>query len=159
MYCIRKTNIQDLNEVLDIYKVAREFMIKNRNDSQWGHTHPPKELIINDIKQNKSHVCIKDKKIACVFYFNIEEDSTYTKIDGKWLNDLPYGVIHRIARASDAKGAGTFCINWCYSQCKNIRIDTHRDNKPMLTILNKLGFIYCGIIWLENKNERLAFQK
>ena len=151
--------MQDLDNVLNIYQTAREYMIRNGNDNQWGNIHPPKELIIDDIKQNKSHVCIKDKNIAAVFYFNIEEEPTYAKIDGKWLNDLPYGVIHRIARAKDYKGVGTFCINWCYNQCNNIRIDTHKDNKPMLKLLDKLGFIYCGIIWLKNKNERLAFQK
>ena len=156
---IRKTNMQDLDEALDIYQYARDFMIKSGNDKQWGNIHPVKELIIEDIKNGLSYVCIKDEKIAAVFYFNIEEEPTYAKINGAWLNDKPYGVIHRIARAADAKGAGAFCINWCLSQHNSIRIDTHKDNKPMLALLEKLGFAYCGIIWLENNDERLAFQK
>ena len=156
---IRKTTIEDLDEVLNIYKNAREFMIKSGNTEQWGDSHPPRDLIINDIKNGLSYICIKDEKVAAVFYFNIEEEPTYAKIDGAWLNDKPYGVIHRIARAPDAKGAGAFCINWCFNQHNNIRIDTHKDNKPMLALLSKLGFVYCGIIWLKNKDERLAFQK
>jgi len=86
-------------------------------------------------------------------------DSTYTKINGAWLSDAPYSVIHRIARAKNAKGIGAFCINWCLEKAKNIRIDTHKDNAPMLKLLDNLGFTYCGIIWLENGDERLAFQK
>jgi hypothetical protein len=41
----------------------------------------------------------------------------------------------------------------------NIRIDTHRDNVPMLSLLDKSGFERCGIIYLKNGDERIAFQK
>ena len=40
-----------------------------------------------------------------------------------------------------------------------IRIDTHRDNKIMQHNLLKYGFTYCGIIYLANGDERLAYQK
>ena len=41
----------------------------------------------------------------------------------------------------------------------NLKIDTHRDNYPMQKSLKKNGFEYCGIIYLADGNERLAFQK
>ena len=39
------------------------------------------------------------------------------------------------------------------------RQDTHRDNHILQHILKKHGFQYCGIIYLLNGDERLAFQK
>lgn len=36
-------------------------------------------------------------------------------------------------------------MNWCMEQCGNHRIDTHANNKPMQGLLNKLGYIYCGV--------------
>ena len=79
---------------------------------------------------------------------------------GAWLDDAPYGVVHRIAAAKGTHGAASFCMNWCMEQCGNIRIDTHANNKPMQGLLNKLGYTYCGVIELENgRGERLAFQK
>ena len=105
-------------------------------------------------------MCLADGNIVAVFYFNVEEEQDYSKIDGSWLNDKPYGVIHRIARGAQGKGTGAFCIEWCFSQYPNIRIDTHKDNKVMLDLLKKLGFEYCGIIWLTTTgDERMAFQK
>lgn len=41
----------------------------------------------------------------------------------------------------------------------SIRIDTHEDNKPMQRLIEKNGFKYCGIIYLNDKSKRLAFEK
>ena len=48
--------------------------------------------------------------------------------------------------------------------CKNIeinsiRIDTHEDNLPMQNLLKKNNYEYCGIIYLEDRSKRLAFEK
>jgi len=134
-------------------------MQRSGNPDQWGNVHPPRDLIISDIEAGTSYVCECDGKIEAVFYFNIEVEPTYAEIDGKWLNDEPYGVVHRIASARSGTGAGAFCLEWCFEQCGNLRIDTHCDNKPMLGLLEKLRFSYCGIIWVENGDERKAYQK
>ena len=31
-------------------------------------------------------------------------------------NDIPYGVVHRIADDGSVKGIGSFCINWAYEK-------------------------------------------
>ena len=156
---IRKTVMSDIDVVCGIYEGARAFMRSYGNLDQWKDGNPSREVVERDIRAGKSYVCVVDDEIAAVFYYSVERDPTYTKIDGAWLNDEPYGVLHRIARARDASGAGAFCLNWCFGQCSNLRVDTHRDNAPMRGLLGKLGFVYCGIIWLENGDERLAFQK
>ena len=43
---IRKANINELNEILEIYAYARGFMAQNGNPTQWGNTTPKKELLI-----------------------------------------------------------------------------------------------------------------
>ena len=80
--------------------------------------------------------------------------------DGAWLDDSPYGVVHRIATDGSVKGAGSFCLNWAYEQCGHMRIDTHGDNKVMQNMVKKLGFVHCGTIYVEeDDNPRLAFEK
>ena len=162
---IRKTTKSDIPAVMEIYAFAQGYMKDNNNPNQWGDVHPPQTLIEEDIKAGHSYVCVDENKIVAVFYFNVESDPTYSKIDGSWLNDEPYGVVHRIARGPDAKGAGAFCLSWCFAQYPNIRIDTHRANVAMLKLLENLGFEYCGVIWLNlgdgrhEDDERVAFQK
>ena len=156
---IRKTAIGDIDEVMEIYAYARDYMRKNGNPGQWGDAFPSLEYIRQDIKSGKSYVLADEKTIAAVFYFCIESEPTYSKIDGNWLNDKPYGVVHRIARGPAGKGAGEICLKWCFENCGNVRIDTHRDNVQMLKLLKKLGYVYCGIVWMEDGSERLAYQK
>ena len=159
---IRKTTVKDIDNVMRIYADARDFMRESGNPDQWHGWYPPRDMIERDVRDGTGYVCEESGQVLAVFYFNIEKDPTYEKIDGGWLNDEPYGVVHRIARCRNAatKGAGTFCINWCFEQIKNIRIDTHENNLAMRGLLDKLGFTYCGIIWvLEGTEERIAFQK
>jgi len=156
---IRKTTLNDLSQVMEIYKYAQARMEDYGNKNQWLPGYPPQKMIEEDINNGLSYVCAEDDKILAVFFFSTEPDPTYTEIDGAWKNEKPYGVIHRIARAEGAKGAGEFCINWCLSQAPSVRIDTHKDNAPMRKLLVKMGFEYCGTIWLANGDERLSFQR
>ena len=95
------------------------------------------------------------------FAFIVGRDPTYARIyDGQWLDDTqPYGTIHRLAGREDARGVAAACFDWCGTQLPNLRADTHRDNRIMQHILQKHGFRYCGIIYLLNGDERLAYQK
>jgi hypothetical protein len=157
---IRQTTLQDVNIIMRIYEQARQFMREAGNANQWGGAHPEKILIEADIQNGNSYVCIDaDGNIVATFYFAIAEDPTYKKIEGAWLNNEPYGVIHRLAKIKNIKGVGSFCIEWCFEQYHNIRIDTHHDNIAMQKLLKKLEFNYCGIINLLSGDERMAFQK
>lgn len=157
---IRKTKRNELDQVMAIYEYARGFMAEHGNPTQWGTTEPPRELVEQDIENGKSYVCVENGKIAAVFYYAKEADETYANIyEGSWPNDKEYGVVHRIASAGIVKGAGSFCLNWAYEQCKNLRIDTHRNNVVMQNLLKKNGFAYCGIIYIKDGTERFAYQK
>ncbi len=160
---IRNAVDKDISKIMDIYTYARNFMAENGNPNQWGPTNwPPEKLIKSDIEQKKSYVCTEGETIVGVFYYdygkNIEE--TYQKIEGKWIGNDEYGVIHRIASGGSTKGVGTFCIKWALERCNHLRMDTHGDNKPMQNLLTKLGFQKCGIIYVaEDPFPRFAYEK
>ena len=158
---IRKAVIEDIDTILPVFDAAKQFMRRVGNDKQWVDGYPSKELILDNIRNESFYVCLSDEQqIAGVFYFRIEEDRTYHKIyGGEWLNDKPYGVVHRIASNGMLKGIADFCLQWCFEKCSNLRIDTHRDNIVMQNILLKNGYRRCGIIYLLNGAERIAFQK
>lgn len=175
---IRQAKTEDIDSIMEIYKRAREFMAQTGNPNQWGNEKPYREWIEHDIEAEKCYVCIetltdekmifeiseksdsvKKERIVAVFYFSIEEDPAYGIIyEGQWLNEKPYGVVHRIASAGTVKGAGEFCLKWAINQCGNLRIDTHEDNRVMQTVLKKLDFRRCGIIHLADGALRLAYQ-
>ena len=157
---IRKTRLEELDQVMEVYAYARKFMAEHENPNQWKNNKPTREQIEKDILAGKHYVCEDGQTKAAVFYFAKEVDPTYITIyEGQWLNEEDYAVVHRIASSGKIKGAGTFCMNWASAQCKNVKIDTHKDNYVMQNMLMKCGFTHCGTIYLENGEPRLAFQK
>lgn len=157
---IRKSTMADLPEIMALYASARRFMAQNGNPGQWGNVHPPRQLIQKDMNEAKSYLCEEGGAIVGVFYFAREDDPTYRVIEqGDWLNGAPYGVVHRITARQGTHGVASFCLNWCFEQCGNLRIDTHEHNVPMRKALEKNGFCFCGKIYLEDGAERLAYQR
>ena len=159
---IRKTRPTEVQVLMDIFEQAKRIMRKNGNMLQWSGNYPSPEMITADIKKGNSYVCSDNGgEIVGTFAFIRGNDPTYTHIyEGEWLeNTLPYGVIHRLASTENSRGVADACLQWCYKQIPNLRVDTHRHNRILQHILKKHGFQYCGIIFLANGDERLAFQK
>lgn len=163
---IRKANKNELEEILNIYKEAREYMALNGNKDQWGDNYPPRKLIEEDIATGKCYISY-DEHICGVFYFAIENDPMYDVIkDGEWLNDNEYAVVHRIAVSKNThnKGIASQCIDYAVEICKannmfDLRMDTHKDNQPMQRFLEKKGFEKCGIVYADDGTERLAYHR
>ncbi len=159
---IRLAEHKDLDRILQIYESARRFMGEMGNPNQWGKANPPVSRTIEDIQTQKLYAVTDNNFIIAIFFFDIADDPTYEVIyGGNWLNDKPYGVIHRIAVSDEARGKGVagICFDYAFDKCRNLKIDTHKDNIPMHRALAKHGFIKCGIIHLANGDERIAFQK
>ena len=159
---IRLATINDLDQIQGIYKDARTF-IASYGSPQWQHNYPSTFITLNDINQNALYV-YEDKTILGVMSV-FDYESTYDVIDGKWLSNKPYKVIHRIATKKEHyhKGVSAKLIDYVFSNlhAKSVRIDTHELNIPMQSLLKKMGFQYCGIIHLNQieDRKRFAFQK
>ncbi len=157
---IRPATREDIPAIMDAYAAAREFMRSTGNAGQWTDGYPSEKVVEQGIDERKHYVCECGGQIAGTFWFAVGDDPTYAKIyDGRWLDDAPYGVVHRLASNGRFRGVGDFCFEWCFAQAGNIRVDTHRDNIVMQNILKKNGYVQCGIIHLLNGAERVAFQK
>ncbi len=161
---IRAAQPADLPAIMDIYSYAREFMAAHGNPNQWGPTNwPPEALIREDIAAGKSFVCENGGAITGVFYFDCGPDiePSYRVIEnGAWRKDAPYGVIHRIASAKNARGVGHAAVAWALERCGYLRIDTHPDNVVMQRFLEKEGFVRCGIIHVpQDEYPRFAYEK
>ena len=157
---VRRSNMEDIPAMMDLYAQARVFMRENGNPNQWDENYPSRELLEKDIAFGNSYIVEDDEKnLAATFAFIKGEDPTYYGIEnGAWLNHEPYGTIHRLAGNTSYHGIASGCISWCKSQIGNLRADTHEDNKIMQHLLEKNGFVRCGIIHLANGAPRIAYQ-
>lgn len=158
----------DLSSILNIIIDAQTYLASQGVD-QWQDGYPDESLILEDISNNESYIVkSKNNKLVGTAMFAIKPEPTYSNIDGNWLTEkgAKYGVIHRMAVSSSYRGIGVakFIFNDCEfalkkSNIASLRIDTHENNLGMQSLVKRLGYIYCGVIYLPNGNKRLAFEK
>ena len=94
-----------------------------------------------------------------------ELEPAYEIIEGQWLSNQKYMVVHRVAVSNKYIGKGIATIIFqeiekivISRKIHSIKVDTNFDNIPMLKILDKLGYTYCGEVYFRG-SARKAFQK
>ncbi len=157
---VRRAVPADLEQIMQIFERAKEYMRSHGNADQWCGSYPGCKLMRGEIECGHCFVICAGDAVVGTFCLIFGDDSTYGRIDdGRWLNNAPYATIHRLASDGTAKGIGHACIEFCYSRIENLRADTHRNNLTMQHLLDKEGFVRCGVIHLQDGSPRIAYQK
>ena len=160
---LRLATPNDLDAIFLIIKFAQKRM-KQAGITQWQNNYPNITILSYDINNQELYVYVIYQEIIgtmSVFDF----DPVYNQIDGQWLNNKPYKVIHRMAVATNYLGqkiAGQMIqLLFNHFNICDIRIDTHPKNLPMIKMLEKQGFQYCGIVYVTTDEDalRLAYHK
>lgn len=162
----RKAMYSDINSIMNIIKDAQENF-KNEGIDQWQNDYPNYEIIKHDILADNSYIILDHEVIVGTVSISFDGEKTYENIyEGEWLSNGSYAVIHRMAIDNQYKGLGlsSWIIKNVEELCLNqgidsIKVDTHVENLPMKKVLMKNEFEYCGIIYLEDKSSRVAFEK
>lgn len=159
---------KDLFPILNIIHQAQKYLA-SLNIDQWQNGYPNEAKIQNDIDNQESFLVVnKENNIIATAMFTIHNEPTYRKIEGNWLtnDNTTYGVIHRMAVSDEYRNKGVAKLIFIHfeqflitNRIISMRIDTHEDNLGMQNLLKKLGYKYCGVIYLEDGNKRLAFEK
>ena len=63
MIQIRKSTMDDLPRMEEIFAYAREQMKKNGNPNQWGDHKPTRDMLMDDIEKQISYVLTDEEKI------------------------------------------------------------------------------------------------
>lgn len=183
MYSLRYSVDEDIPAIMEIISAAQAYF-SQKGIQQWQNGYPNPEVISNDIRKRNSYVLLEDMppeadkyqkmdgpkdeggKIIATVMISFDGEPTYAHIDGQWITNGPYAVIHRLAVRPELKGKNI--AGWIIGQVQqmcvarnypSIRIDTHQENHSMQQAAVKNGFRYCGIITLADGALRLAYEK
>ena len=162
----RQAKISDLDQIVEIIELSKKYLKETKVD-QWQDGYPEKEDLRRDIESGNSYVLTNKDEIVATTVISLDGESTYNSIfNGEWITNEDYIVMHRVAVHDKYKGKGIFkeLIKEAESLALNkgissIKIDTHRDNISMQRAVVKNDFKRCGIIYLEDGSERIAFEK
>ncbi|MBE6693823.1 MAG: GNAT family N-acetyltransferase [Ruminococcaceae bacterium] len=166
---IRKTTAAELCSLMNIFDEARET-IRALGINQWQNGYPSESVVLEDIALGRSYVVDVDGEIVGTFVLMENGEPTYDKIyDGHWKTgdeNQSYVAMHRVAIAVKKRGSGISSAMVGYAEsharrlgCESLRIDTHEGNVVMRRMLEKHGFEYCGIIYLQSGDPRVAYER
>lgn len=150
-----------------IWKILQQAIERRKLDlsNQWQDGYPNPESIKNDIENNFGFVLESQNEVIGYAAVIDDLEPAYEIIEGKWLSNQKYMVIHRVAVSSNYIGKGIATLifqeiekNVISRKIYSIRVDTNFDNLPMLKILAKLGYTYCGEVYFRG-SARKAFEK
>lgn len=161
---LRSANANDAEK---IWLILQDAIAQRKADGseQWQDGYPNPETINYDIEKNYGYVLIENENIIAYAAVIFDGEPAYKNIEGEWLTNGSYVVVHRVAVAKEAKGKGIATIlmkeieTLALSQnIYSIKVDTNFDNIPMLKIMDKLGYTYCGEVYFRG-GARKAFEK
>lgn len=161
---LRKAEVSDTSVIWNILKEAIEQR-KQEGSRQWQDGYPNEQTVDDDIEKGYAYVLVDANVVVAYVAIIFDGGPAYDSIEGKWLTYGDYVAIHRVATSNAAKGKGVatrllqllepFCLE---RKVHSIKLDTNFDNAPMLKILNKLDYTYCGEIFFKGAS-RMAYEK
>lgn len=166
---LRLAKREDMQAILQITQDAVAFLAQNQVD-QWQDGYPNKDVFCDDMAKNQLFVYEVDGNVIGVSVIQTLAEPTYETIEGAWLTNQTYAVIHRCGVRQSLRGNhyGKQMFQAIEHYVKetlmlsSIRIDTHEDNHVMQNLLNRLNYHYCGVITLDKpmaNPKRLAYEK
>ncbi|MGI5950207.1 GNAT family N-acetyltransferase [Peptoniphilus sp.] len=163
---LRLARYQDRDLILKFYKDGSN-KLKSEGIDQWQGKKVPNLDNFKDLINNKEIFVLEDAGDVVATCVIKKYDYDYdNNMHGSWITDGNFVAIHRVATGREfrKKGYGRTLLELCEdyakeNNIKSIRIDTHRDNRSMQSLIKKLGYNYCGIVYIGGTDERLAFEK
>ena len=156
---IRIAKTEDLPAIMALYEQAKRYMKQTGNPTQWAGAYPQPERVRADLEKGQCHVCVENGRIEGVFTLIFGEEPTYRVIEqGAWPDEKPYATLHRMASSGRVPRVSDACFSYAKARVDRLRVDTHRDNGPMRRAIERNGFVYCGVIHVQDGSARLAYQ-
>ena len=161
MIKIRRAEEKDIPFIVEIIQEAKDYFAQNGIPQWQTRGYPDASDVREDIENHGAYVAVDEDTICGYCFICAMKDPNYDYIEGEWLNDLPYVVMHRTCIRSGYKGkgiAGMF-VETAEQMGNNLRADTHEKNRSMRKMLENNGFSPCGTIYVEDGTPRVAYQK
>ena len=155
---------KDMVRVITLINQAKQFLAQ-QNVDQWQNGYPNAASIQEDLQKQNGYVLCLDGTVVGYACISFDGEPCYADLQGKWLSEQPYAVIHQMVIGNQEKGKGfagqffSFAEQLCRTNgIKSVKVDTDRDNLRMQAVLQKLGFVYCGTVCFDNSEKLRPFQ-
>jgi RimJ/RimL family protein N-acetyltransferase len=164
-YLLTLATRADCDWIIQQINGCRQLMA-NHGSGQWQGKEPSVATINEDILQQRYFLLLENHQPCGGAALMRHEPAYDSLLEGQWLNQEPYMVIHRFFIAPSFQGRHLSKVLLARlehhiedNQVRNVRLDTHALNQPMRGLLARLQYRQVGKAWLANAGERLVYHK
>jgi GNAT superfamily N-acetyltransferase len=163
-YHFRKAKLSEIDPIWEILQQAIQRR-KEDGSTQWQDGYPNPEVVQKDIEKGEGFVLIAGETIIGYSAVLINDEPAYEKIEGNWLTNDDFVVIHRVAISEKylGKGFAKMIIKYVEdfalgNHIFSVKADTNFDNIAMMKIFENFGYTYCGEVYFRG-SPRKAYEK
>lgn len=157
----------ELSEIAPIWEILQQAIQRRKKDgsNQWQDGYPNPEVVEKDIQKGEGFVLVDGATIIGYSAVLLNDEPAYGNIEGKWLTNGNFVVLHRVAISENYLGKGLakmilkktedFALS---NNIYSIKADTNFDNIAMMKIFESSGYAYCGEVYFRG-SPRKAYEK
>ncbi|WP_426063910.1 GNAT family N-acetyltransferase [Flavobacterium sp. DSP2-3-1] len=157
----------ELSEITLIWEILQQAIQRRKEDgsTQWQDGYPNPNVVQKDIEKGEGFVLVEGETIIGYSAVLINDEPAYEKIEGNWLTNGDFIVVHRVAISEKYLGKGfakmilksieDFAVS---NKIYSIKADTNFDNIAMMKIFEGSGYTYCGEVYFRGSS-RKAYEK
>lgn len=145
IHVIRKSNIKDLESILDLFIKVTDAMLEN-NIVQWNYDYPNEGIIRQDIASGNHFVIADNETVIGTIVLDSNQDEQYKSIHWNTRNKDVL-VIHRLGVLPQSQGQGVATKLCQFAEEHGeengftaIRLDAYAGNRISNGLYEKLGY-------------------
>ena len=163
---MRIATFNDLDKIYKIIEKAKDSL-KNDGVDQWQKGSPDRGLLARQISRNRAYVYEKDGQVIAYAYLSEDYEPTYASVRNMMKGENSI-TVHTFCIDSDFGKQGIATkffvqiLDFARDEKRDaIEIDTHQNNFRMRGLIEKMGFSYMGIIYVNDNGTpmpRIAYE-
>ena len=140
---LRAAALSEVELAMDIINQAKAHL-RAQGIDQWQTGYPDRDCLERDVRTGKGYFLEEDGIPLGYLCVDFDGEPAYEALEGEWLTDGPYVVVHRMAVADGecGKGVAAEFLRHAEEMARErgigaFRIDTNHDNRPLLRLLER----------------------
>jgi GNAT superfamily N-acetyltransferase len=157
----------EMSEISRIWEILQRAIVRRKEDgsTQWQDGYPNPDVVKKDIEKGLGFVLVEGETVIGYSAVIMNYEPAYDAIEGKWLTNDDFVVIHRVALSEKYLGQGLANMIIAYiedfariNNIYSIKADTNFDNMAMIKIFKNRGYTLCGEVYFRG-SPRKAYEK
>lgn len=164
---MRKAEEKDLKKIMEVIEDGK-ISLREDGIDQWQNGLPKIDDIRENVESGQGYVYLIEDEVVAFAFIKEAYEKDYEPIEKSFTKHEDFFTIHRLSIDRNFKNRGIaksfFAEIIDFAKVRglsSVRIDTHRDNFKVKSLIGKFGFVEIGPCFVDDgkgRSERIAYE-